>query len=385
MPQFSIPKSFIGRPYAEKHFSQIVSHAVEHSPFYKHFFASGNEIPLLTREILQKHNDELLDGNEVTGRTSGSTSIPVRIHWGQPRSQCDAQDDERYAQWLGGRLPHAKIVALVSHTVKPNSFEVASAVQDQLIFLHEQIQSGVRSLISYPTNLEQLAKHLIQSGKQITDLQRIICMSELFEPSQEALIQQAFPNVKIGATYSSTEVGMIAGRCPHNPENYHIMAHKLGVEFINAQGEPCQEGEVGQLVITDYKNLKMPLIRYAIGDLAAPITCTCGQIPLPALTKLLGKSRGLLKHPNGGHVFSTELSAPIRDTQGIRQYQVQQTALDQFLIRVIAQESADIKTIESSVRAVFTKHFGANSTIQFDWCEEIPRLPGGKYMEFIGL
>ena len=45
MLQFIIPKSFIGRPYAEKHFSNIVSHAVENSPFYKHFsvyFKSGN-------------------------------------------------------------------------------------------------------------------------------------------------------------------------------------------------------------------------------------------------------------------------------------------------------------------------------------------------------
>ena len=385
MSQFIVPKSFIGRPYAENHFSNIVSYAVEHSPFYKHFFASGNEIPLLTREILQKHNDELLDGNEVTGRTSGSTSIPVRIHWGRPRRQCDEQDDARYAQWLGGRLPHAKIVALTAHQAKPNAFEVASPVKNQLAFLHEQIQRGAVSLVSYPTNLEQLAKHLIENGEQVTELKRIICMSELFESSQETLIQQAFPNAQIGATYSSTEVGMIAGRCPYNPENYHIMAHKLGVEFINQNGGPCQEGEVGQLVITDYKNLKMPLIRYAIGDLAAPTTCPCGKIPLPALTKLLGKSRGLLKHPDGGYIFTTELSPTIRDTHGIQQYQVQQTALNQFLIRVIAQEKADMASIELTLRGLFCEHFGANSTIRFDWCNEIPRLPGGKYMEFIGL
>lgn len=178
---------------------------------------------------------------------------------------------------------------------------------------------------------------------------------------------------------------MTAGRCPHNPENYHIMAHKLGVEFLNEQGQPCQNDEVGQIVITDYFNRKMPMIRYAIGDLAAPTSCPCGKIPLPALTKLLGKSRGLLKHRNGSHVFSTELSPTIRDTSGIRQYQVQQKALDQFLVRVIVQENADKPAIEASITAVFHKHFGVESIVRFDWCEEIPRLPGGKYMEFIGL
>jgi phenylacetate-coenzyme A ligase PaaK-like adenylate-forming protein len=61
---------------------------------------------------------------------------------------------------------------------------------------------------------------------------------------------------------------MIAVRCPHYPDNYHIMAHKLGLEFLNEQGTPCLDGEFGQIVITDYFNRKMPLIRYAIGDLA---------------------------------------------------------------------------------------------------------------------
>lgn len=385
MPAFNIPQSFIGRPFAEKHFTQMVNHAFAHNPFYRHFYAASTSIPLLTREILQKHNDELLNGNPVTGKTSGSTSVPVRTHWAPQRTQMEGRDGQSYAEWFGGRLPNAKIIALSAHQAKSNSFEVATPVVEQLKFLQAQIENGVRSLISYPTNLEQVAQHLIQSGRQITELQRIICMSELFESSQEAVIKRAFPNAEIGATYSSTEVGMTAGRCPHYPENYHIMAHKLGVEFLNDQGLPCQNGEVGQIVITDYYNRKMPFIRYAIGDLAAPTICPCGKIPLPALTKLLGKSRGLLKHPNGGYVFSTEISAPIRDTPGIRQYQVQQTALDQFLVRIIAQQGADRKVIETSIGKVFTQHFGANSRVLVDWCDEIPRLAGGKYMEFIGL
>lgn len=385
MPVFNIPQSFIGRPYAEKHFSQIVEHAFKHNPFYRHFYASSATIPLLTREILQKHNDELLNGNPVTGKTSGSTSVPVRTHWSPARGEMDVRDSQSYAEWFGGRLKHAKIIALSAHHATPNTFEVASPVIEQLQFLRDQIAQGVRSLISYPTNLEQLAKYLLERNQPISELQRIICMSELFESSQEAFIKRAFPNAEIGSTYSSTEVGMTAGRCPHNPENYHIMAHKLGVEFLNEQGQPCQNDEVGQIVITDYFNRKMPMIRYAIGDLAAPTSCSCGKIPLPALTKLLGKSRGLLKHINGGHVFSTELSPTIRDTSGIRQYQVQQKALDQFLVRVIAQENADKHAIEASITAVFHKHFGVESIVRFDWCEEIPRLPGGKYMEFIGL
>lgn len=385
MSAFIIPQSFIGRSYAEQHFSQIVQFAAEHHPYYRRVIASNPSIPILTREILQKNNLELLNGNPVTGTTSGATSMPVRTHWSKQRIDLDAKDSSFYAGCLGGRLPHAKIVALASHKAKPNNFEVAAPVAEQWVFLRDQINQGVRSLVSYPTNLVQLANYLIQNEQQVLELQRIICMSELFESSQEAIIRKAFPNAQIAATYSSTEVGMIAVRCPHQPENYHIMAHKLGLEFLNANGEPCQDGELGQIIVTDYFNRKMPLIRYAIGDMAAPSVCPCGKIPLPALTKLLGKTRGLLKHPDGGYVYSTALSTIIRDIDGIGQFQVQQIDANHFVCRVVAQEGADRTIIESQLFALFTKNFGNSIVVNFDWCANIPRLPGGKYMEFIGL
>ena len=386
MSELHIPESFRGRPYAERHFRAIAEWAAGHSPFYRRTLAGGGLPPLLTREILQAHNDELLDGRPVSGKTSGATSVPVRVHWNRARSLLDNRDNLAYAGWFGGVLPNARIVALSAHEKKPDTFEVASPLDDQLAFLRERIERhGMRSLISYPTNLAQLSGHLLDSGRTVPELQRIVCMSELFEPSQEALIRRAFPNARVAATYSCTEVGMVAGRCPHNPDNYHLMAHKLGVEFLRADGEPCAEGELGQIVITDYRNRAMPFIRYAIGDLAAPVRCDCGKIPLPALTRLLGKQRGLLRHPDGGFVFSTELSPHIRDSPEVRQYQVLQNTRTAFTVRAIARDGADAAAFETRMRALFARHFGPAATVDVDWCDAIPRLPGGKYLEFIGL
>ena len=136
MPDLDIPESFRGRPYAERHFRQIAQWARVHSPFYRHFHAGGGVPPLLTREILQAYNDELLDGRAVSGKTSGATSVPVRVHWGAPRSRLDHKDNLSYAGWYGGVLPHAKIVAFSAHEKKDNSFEVASPVTQQLAFFN---------------------------------------------------------------------------------------------------------------------------------------------------------------------------------------------------------------------------------------------------------
>jgi hypothetical protein len=84
-------------------------------------------------------------------------------------------------------------------------------------------------------------------------------------------------------------------------------------------------------------------------------------------------------------VFSTELSPHIRDSAEVRQYQVVQDAPDRFRLRVIARDGADTGAFEGRMQDLFASHFGAATELAFDWCQDIPRLPGGKYMEFVGL
>jgi hypothetical protein len=84
-------------------------------------------------------------------------------------------------------------------------------------------------------------------------------------------------------------------------------------------------------------------------------------------------------------VFITELSPHIRDSAEVRQYQVIQQAPARFLLRVIAREGAETTAFERHMQELFTRHFGATTELAFDWCTDIPRLPGGKYMEFVGL
>ena len=110
-------------------------------------------------------------------------------------------------------MPNARIVALSAHEKKPDTFEVASPIADQLAFLRERIERhGMRSLISYPTNLAQLSGHLLDSERTVPELQRIVCMSELFEPSQEALIRRAFPNARIAAKRAAAEAELESAR-----------------------------------------------------------------------------------------------------------------------------------------------------------------------------
>jgi phenylacetate-CoA ligase len=292
----------------------------------------------------------------------------------------DHDDNRAYMRWLGGRLPDIRIVSLSVHAANERSLDILATPQAQVEFIaRRRREAGACSLVTYPSNLELLCQHVLEQGIDMSFMRRIVCLSEVYEPWLDGLVAQAFPNAARAVTYSSVEFGVIALRCPHQPENYHIAAHKLGVEFLDGDGRPCREGEPGQVVVTDYWNRRSTLVRYALGDLAAPTTCGCGRITTPAMTSVAGKVRGALKDARGRAVLFSGLSPLFRDSPEIRQFQVVQPAIGHFRVRYVARGDAPPGAFFERVRHKFDQAFGGCPRIDFERCDEIERAAGGKF------
>jgi len=204
-------------------------------------------------------------------------------------------------------------------------------------------------------------------------------MSEVYEAHHDALIQKAFPNARTWSNYSSTETGAISFQCPHNKNMQHVMAHKLGVEILDEQDNPCEEGQVGRIIVTDYFNRLTPFIRYEIGDLAAPAVCGCQQISLPAMQNIIGKVRGTLKKLDGSRVVFTDLSVAIRDLPYTRQYQVIQESLQNFTVRFVKKYPLENRQIEKDLAEIFYKEFDYHPQITLQIEEQIAKDKNGKF------
>lgn len=379
------PSSFPSSSDAAQRFNEIVQWAKINHPFYQRWFADNNEVPILTRETILDNNQTLLNGHEITGKTSGSTGVPVKVSWSDERFKLEQKVTDRFVGWLGGRKNVVKIIHLGENDQGDRYFDVNNRVGDQLTFLNESHKtSGINAITTYPTNAERLCQAVIDQGLDMGFIERFGCYAEVFEPHHEQLIKQAFPKAQIWTTYSSTEFGMIAARCPHNPEFHHVFTGKLGVEILDEQGHPCEPDTLGRLVITDFYNTNMPLIRYEIGDLAAWGQCPCGKIPLPAFSHVVGKVRGALVHRNGERVPFTNLSVALREISGMRQYQVVQYSLDDFELRYVTHLEDDAP-LRLSVETEFQNHFGYASTIKYTREDKIERGKNGKYYASISL
>jgi phenylacetate-coenzyme A ligase PaaK-like adenylate-forming protein len=385
MTKVWIPETFSDRPYAQNHFASVVLWAQQNHAFYQRFHTDiSAPLPVIKRAQVQQFNDLLLNGHAAIAHTSGSISMPIKVSWDPARSKREDQDVERLIAWYGGKLTAMKIVALATHKANLHTLEVGSPLPEQWAFIeHQYAQYGATSLVSYPTNLEQLCHYAIEHGLSLPYIARVTAMSETFDAHMDALLKRVFPNAVVVVTYSSVECGMIAIRCPHNPQNYHIMASKLGVEILNEQDQPCAIGELGQVVVTDYFNQHSSLIRYALGDLAEPANCTCGKIEFPAITHIAGKMRGLLRRADGSQMLFTSLSSTFRDSQEISQFQVVQMQIQCFTINAVLRNKSEYEAFEARIRHRFVQEFGPQTELLFNYTESIPRSPGGKYFAAI--
>jgi phenylacetate-CoA ligase len=329
---------------------------------------------VLTRRTLQEYNDEILNGHEVTQRTSGSTGTPVRIHMTAGRRQRNEYAVKMFLQHLGAPLQRMRIIDTSGQKTR-DTMSVMSPVDEQLEALLEGHKSrNLCAIITYPNNATILSQTILERQLDFGFILRLGLMSESIDPAQRRMFQQAFPNAKIWSNYSSVEFNLISFECPYFPEYHHASTDKLAIEILNDHDQHCAYGEIGRVVITDYFNYEMPLIRYEIGDLAAYASCPCGKISLPALSNILGKVRGCLKQRDGTLIPYIGLSVAMRDLPGLIQFQVIQEELEKFTVKIAARNKLD-----AEINAVFLKEFGYAPDIIVDYVDSIPRDPSGKF------
>lgn len=348
-----IPKTFRNRPYAKQQFREIVEFARRSHPFYQEWLSDETKVPILTREVLLANNDRILNGHAPTTRTSGSTGIPVEIAKSNQRNAMDARDVQRLIQWLGGTVRCTRIIH-PSGAPDESVLNIRTCIDEQIDVLRRRYQAEQWiGLTTYPTNGEFLARKILERGIDMSFIRRVGLFAESLDECQESLIRRAFPNAQIWTTYSSMEFGMIAIRCLNHATHHHVMAHKLGLEILDDNDQPCLPGQLGRVVITDYFNRLSPLIRYEIGDLASRSEEVCSVDSFPLLDQIAGKVRGALMHRDRRRVVFTDLSVALRDISGMKQYQVVQHSVEQVCVKYVS--NADLT---SRINEAIENEFG---------------------------
>ncbi len=415
-----------GQALVENQMTQLrhlTAHAYTHSPFFRRAFdhhgIAADEpwsieklrmVPLLTRKMLI---DEGADINcrvvplahrpSNATQTAGSTgrilkvkrtelnnlmwmALTLRDHFwhrrdfskstASIRANVQAQDNDAVARKEGWGPP----VTVLFETGPSYRQPLALSVSKQAAWL---LRRNPYYLVTYPTNLSALLDEFVRTGQVPTAMREVRCVGETFLAELRVRCETEFALKTVDA-YSAQEVGAIALQCPVSGL-YHVHAESLIVEVLDDEGEPCMEGDIGRIVITDLQNFATPIIRYEILDYAeVGGCCPCGR-GLPTLKRIMGRQRNMVTLPDGSRHWPRMDYRALHDIAPIRQYHGLQRSLDTVEMHLVA-DTRLTGDQEARLRKVIQEALGYPFHLLFSYRDtELPRTRGGKFENFISM
>ena len=401
---------------------EICSHSIETVPFYKRCLkASGLakhkkivpeqwlQVPVLSRSMVEENYKDLQSssiprshGSKTLVQTSGTTGLPIRVTGTQVThfywQACGLRDHFWHQRDFSGKMAvirhadqgraeypgvsSANWGAAISKVLKTGPSVSLNSSTDLLLQVQFLLQEEPDYLLSYPSNLEALARHFRREGLQLKKLRGIRAVGESLGSEVRTACREAW-GVSLVDMFTAQEVGYIALQCPENENIYHVQAENLYVEVVDEEGRPCREGETGRVLVTTLHNFAMPLIRYEIGDYAeVGGACSCGRT-LPVLSQIMGRKRNMLIFPNGERKWpGLGMSTWTKKLPIIRQFQFVQKGLDRIEARLVTDRLlSDDETL--FFIDVLQKNMGYPFTIEITYVENIPRNKGGRFENFI--
>lgn len=383
----------------------MVRHAAANVPYYARRLGDlagwdgGLEsLPILTKEDVRAHLDDLLDrhahrGRVDIGHTGGSTGQPLAFWYDRAKHELMRAGMMRGFMMAGWR-PGQKVLYLWGarqDVGKGGVFgrHLADAIAGErtvaaLEYTEERLTGWARLiqgwrpvlLYGYASALAELARHVIDRRLAMpVSLIGVYSTAELLDESQRALMQQAF-GCKVFNQYGCREVPNIAWECRHG--GLHVMADLVRLESMPGEGED-------RLLVTSLTNRLMPFIRYDLGDSGRLLegTCACGS-PFPLMEMGLCRKNDLIRTPAGKRIHPAVFNRLLYGLTQVRQYRWVQAAPDRMVLELVCPGRLE-DAVVARLAADLAREVDPAMGLEVRYVGEIARTASGKHRFVIGL
>lgn len=343
----------------------IVEYAIANSTWYRDQFDKVGfslkelrsledlvKIPVTTKQDIRNNLSQFIskeyDQSElVTAKTGGSTGVSLNLYFDRLCQKKRNAAQNMSDGWAGWR-PGDQVAALWGNPPNPLSLKkkLRSKLLERMIYLDtmrlnpESIQAfydeclaaAPQTLFGHAHSIYLFAKMCRELGLLGLTFEGVISTSMMLLKHERELIEQVF-HVKVFNRYGCEEVGLIASECDQH-DGMHINASHVLVECLDDEGNPVPYGEPGKIVVTDFNNRGMPLIRYRVEDVGVLTQekCTCGR-QTTLLKRLEGRVADFLIDTNGTLVGGVSLvERTLTKVSGVEQMQLVQQSRDEITV-----------------------------------------------------
>jgi phenylacetate-CoA ligase len=194
--------------------------------------------------------------------------------------------------------------------------------------------------------------------------------------SKRGIIEKAF-SCKVLNRYGSREVGLIASECQQQ-SGLHINADNLHVEIVK-NGKAVPVGESGDILVTDFSNKGMPLIRYNLGDVGrlSKDICSCGRT-LPLMQSVEGRSGDFFVADDGSLVHGEYFTHLFYGIEEVIKFQIIQESLIDIQLKIVTKDDRLKDEHINNIKNKTQKILGKQCIVQVEYVKDIPPTASGK-------
>lgn len=408
----SIPESEY-QPYVETQRMDIVNFHLDNNTFYKKFtenlnICSWEDVPVMQKSDLQIPLKERLsegysERNVYVNKTSGSSGHPFifakdkvchALTWAEifDRFGWFGLDFHTSLQARFYGIPldslgyqKERLKDRLSSRYRFPIFDLSDKKLEQ--FLKAFQKKKFDYINGYTSSVVLFAKFLQKKGIVLTSIcptiKYCIVTSEMLYESDKKLMEQVF-GVPVVNEFGASELDLIA--FTNKKDEFIVNSETLFVEILDEENAQVPHGKSGRIVITSLYNKAHPMIRYDIGD-----TGTLSEkstFKKPILKELIGRTNDVAKLPSGksvpGLTFYYVTKSVIEDDGNVKEFVIEQYALDSFKIIYTSERGLTSSEIETIKQALF-KYLEAGLQLQFERVEVLDRSNRGKLKQFVSL
>ncbi|WP_424236929.1 phenylacetate--CoA ligase family protein [Bhargavaea ginsengi] len=389
-------------------------YVIENTPYYKsrkeYESASLNlkssleenlaKLPILKKAEVKRFNQDFWSKGyhllNTTHTTSGTSGTPLKIKGSINERSLTTQVLHNWYKDLTGKTNY-KILTLSGFMVpeKDELFWVDPFTKNTYLSIYDLRSRNVNRIIDmlentkpdiiygYASAIGNLSDILSENDYKLKKEVIVINTSEVLDDNNRKKITKNLGNIL--NLYGSQEGAHLAVECFEGSLHVHPL---IGIiELLDDNGLKVPEGELGRVIVTSLSKKTMPLLRYDIGDLAyaSDIVCSCGS-SWPTIGRVLGRQEDQVLRADGSKVPLLSFHA-LKNIASVKEGQLIQENFNSFKFNLVLVDGIDkdsIKKIEERIiKEIKTRLDINNINVHFNYVDEIPRGPNGKFKSVV--
>lgn len=372
--------------------SAILEFAKSNTRYYSHIDGLDiSSFPVVDRHVIRPAINDFLASEDVRGfhptMTSGSTGTPFRSYQDRVSHLRNALTVKNTYWSLGYGFKEPSLVINVGDVPswKDEEFKYSGQYISWSVLVRSYDDKSFKRIFDfvkehnihvvrgYFSAIEYFTEFLVRTEYGTGPISLFISMGEMLtEPIRSRIVNVLHSHVV--SIYGLEEIGII-GQSALDGQGDLIRLNKANcfVELLALDSDgQVPPGQPGRVVVTDFVNRAMPLIRYDIGDLAICREALSSGEPL--VIQLLECRKTDMVYSTSGAPLPMVIPFSVWTFPSVRQVQFIQEDVKKYALLINADKEIDKDALAELVK----KRVGHDAEVEIRVVDDIPVMRSGK-------